>query len=168
MEELKIPLVVVAAIVGGLVGLYLYGKKMKKKGQTSISPSGGKIKVSGNDWNDLVNKMKEKGFKNKVEFEFLPIFTYENLVTWINEIDLKDAQEDADVYGCLLMRSLKEIDKFNIDIETLTEEQKGNLYGALIVNTKSNEILHQRWIVADSIDDDLSDSFNGNDLIILK
>lgn len=31
MEDLNIPLIIGASIVGGLIGLYFYGKSLKKK-----------------------------------------------------------------------------------------------------------------------------------------
>lgn len=166
MEELNISLVVGAIVVGGLVGLYLYGRRIKKGNKDNSSE--GVIKVSGNDYSDLVDNMRDKGFKNKVTFEFVPLFSYEKLVKWINEADIKDAEDNYEVYGCLLVRTIKEVDKFNIDLRELSEEQKNHILGAMIINTKNNEIIHQRWIVADDIDGDLKDSFGDNNVIILK
>lgn len=37
MEDLNIPLVIGAALVGGLIGLYFYGKSLKKTGNHSIA-----------------------------------------------------------------------------------------------------------------------------------
>lgn len=166
MEELNISLVVGAIVVGGLVGLYLYGRRIKKGNKDNSSE--GIIKVSGNDYSDLVDNMKDKGLKNKVTFEFVPLFSYENLAKWINEADIKDAEDNYEVYGCLLVRTIKEVDKFNIDLRELSEEQKNHILGAMIINTQNNEIIHQRWIVADDIDGDLKDSFGDNNVIILK
>lgn len=167
MDNLNIPLVVGVAFAGGLIGLYFYGNFLKKKGDAN-NPIPDIIKVAGKDLGDLAKNMKDKGFKNKVDFEFKTTFTYEDLATWINEADLKDATDNEDVYGCLLVRTMTEINKFNINIDTLTEEQKNNLYGALIIDTRNNELLYQRWIVADSIDEDLSETFGENNLIVLK
>ena len=165
MENLHMPIVISTIIIGGLIGLYLYGKRLKKsKKNPSSQPI---IKVEGENCNDLVNK-KTKGLKNKVSFDSLNILTYETIVTWINEADLKDAQEELDNYGCALVRSVEEIKKFNIDIDSLKDEQKRKLYGAIIINTKTYEVLKQRWIVADSIDDDLLNIFGENNLVILK
>ena len=110
MEDLNIPLVIGAALVGGLIGLYFYGKSLKKNGKPQHSKSNdGVIKVSGADLDDLAENMKDMGFKNKVDFEFKTVFTYEDLATWINDADLKDAAEEADIYGCLLVRTVPEI-----------------------------------------------------------
>lgn len=169
MEDLNIPLIIGAVIVGGLIGLYFYGKSLKKKEKSqSGNSNNGVIKVSGNDLEDLAENMKDMGFKNKVNFEFKTVFTYEDLATWINDADLKDAAEEADIYGCLLVRTASEIKKFNIDIESLSEEQKNKVYGALIVDTRNNKLLYQRWIIADSIDEDLSVAFGDDNLIVLK
>lgn len=166
MEELNISFVVGAIVVGGLVGLYLYGRRIKKGDKDNSS--GEVIKVSGNDYFDLVDNMRDKGLKNKVTFEFFPIFSYENLVKWINEADIKDAEDNYDVYGCLLVRTIKEVDKFNIDLSELSEDQKNHILGIMIINTKNHAIIHQRWIIADDIDNDLKDSLGDNNVIILK
>ena len=85
--------------------------------------------------------MEKEGFKKKVDFEFTSIFTFESLATWINETDLKDATDNVDIYGCLLVRTMNEISKFKIDVDSLTDEQKNKLYGVLVVNTKNNDVM---------------------------
>ena len=142
MEDINIPLVIGTVIVGGLIGLYCYGKYLKKKvGTNSSSQNNGVIKVSGEDVKDLTEKMKKEGFKTKVDFEFMQLFTYEYLASWINETDLKEAADNEDVYGCLLVRTMSKISEFKIDVDALNDEQRNNLYGILVVNTLNSAAL---------------------------
>ena len=90
------------------------------------------------------------------------------MATWINETDLKDATDNVDIYGCLLVRTMNEISKFKIDVDSLTDEQKNKLYGVLVVNTKNNDVIRQKWVVADAIDEDLSEALGNENLIVLK
>lgn len=169
MEDINIPLVIGSAIVGSLIGLYCYGKYLKKKGNINNSrQNNGVIKVSGEDIKDLTENMEKEGFKKKVDFEFTSIFTFESLATWINETDLKDATDNVDIYGCLLVRTMNEISKFKIDVDSLTDEQKNKLYGVLVINTQNNDVIRQKWVVADAIDDDLSEALGNENLIVLK
>ena len=63
---------------------------------------------------------------------------------------------------------MNEISKFKIDVDSLTDEQKNKLYGVLVVNTQNNDVIRQKWVVADAIDDDLSEALGNENLIVLK
>ena len=157
----------IAVIAGILGGLYIIGKRAQKKG-TNV-PVDPKIKVSGNDIDDLEQKLRKRNSpKNKVNFEFAHLFSYEQLVEWINNTDLEDLKENGSNYGCLIVRSSGEIDQFNIDMTSLSEEQKSHLFGAMIVNTENNKIISSRWIVCDSLDQDLLDVFGNDNIKVLK
>lgn len=167
MENINIPLVICSTVVGGLVGLYFYGKYLRKN-KKLLSDRPSIIKVSGKDPEELEKNMKNKGYKNIVTFEHLNMFTYEDLATWINNSDLGEVSEAEDVYGCLVVRTIDEINKFNIDLSSLSLDDQNHLIGALIVNTNTKEILKQRWIVASDIDEDLSSALGSENSIILK
>lgn len=172
-----------AGVAGVLAGLYIIGKKSRKNHQDDFS-SEPKIKVSGKDMKDLERKMRErqtkkerndgdvlpssKTNKNEVHFEFLKSFTYEGLAEWINTIDFKDIDKEAANYGCLIVRSSADIDQFNLDVSKLTVEQQGHIFGAMIVNTDTKKVLAQRWIVCDSIDEDLQNIFGEDNIKMLK
>ncbi len=168
MENINIPFVVCSAVVGGLVGLYFYGKYLRKNKQNLLEDNPSIIKVSGKDPEELERNMKNKGYKNIVTFERTNMFTYEDLVTWINDSDLGEVPETDDVFGCLVVRTINEIKKFNLDLSSLSLDDQNHLVGTLIVNTKTNEIIKQRWIVASNIDEDLSSALGEENSIILK
>lgn len=157
----------IAVIAGILGGLYIVGKRSQKKG-TIVSESS-KIKVSGKDINDLEQKLKKRNPPlNKVPFEFVDLFSYEKLVEWINNSDLKDLNENGSNYGCLIVRSSKEIEQFNLDVSSLSEDQRNHILGAMIVNTENKKIVSSRWIIYDSLDQDLLDVFGDDNLKVLK
>lgn len=161
-------LIATAAIVcGGLVGLYFYGKHIKRRGQ---SISTGKIKVQGENMNDLTQKMKDMGLKNKVQFEQVSLLTYEDIVKWINETDLKDIQSDASSYCCLVIRTAKEIQSygFNLDFSSVPSEQLDNIFGTIVINETSKEIANERWMLCSAIDDDLAELLKEENAIRLK
>lgn len=154
-----------AIIAGTLGGLYIVGKLSQKKQQQEEEP---KIKIKGKDIEDLEQKLRDrKGIKNIVDFEIVPIFTYESLVEWIKGVDIKDIDKEAANYGCMIVRSSKELDQFNLDLTGLTQDQKENIFGALIVNTENNQVIAQRWFVCE-LDDDLLNVFGNDNIKILK
>ena len=64
MENINIPFVVCSAVVGGLVGLYFYGKYLRKNKQNLLEDNPSIIKVSGKDPEELERNMKNKGYKH--------------------------------------------------------------------------------------------------------
>lgn len=152
--------------VGALVGLYIVGKSSKKRNANNQDEP--KIKVSGKTIEDLEQKLEaRKSPKNIVKFEFLPTFSYESLVEWINRVDIKDIDKEAANYGCMIVRSSKELEQFNLDLSKLSDTQKDHIFGALIVNTEKQQVLIQRWIIYDSLDEDLLNVFGDDNLKIL-
>ena len=159
--------VTLAIVAGVLAGLYIVGKRTQKKTKEQITES--KIKVSGNDIEDLKNKLKvRQGTKNVVDFECLTKFSYESLVEWINNIDIKDIDKEVANYGCLIVRSSSDLDLFNLDMSKLTTEQQNHILGAIIINTENKKILGQRWIVCDILDNDLLEVFGQDNIKMLK
>ena len=159
MENIDTLKLIGATVLGCLFGLYLYGRHLKKTD---------KIKVQGTDVNDLLNKLSKASKKIKVKFEKIQIFSYEQLVKWVNETDLKDATSQGSNYCCLLIRGEEEISNFNIELSDLSKDEKEHMLGVMIIKTSDNSIIKQRWIVANAIDQDLQELFGNNNSIIIK
>ena len=156
-----------AIVAGVLAGLYIVGKLSRSRQGSNSGNS--KIKVTGKDFEDLERKLQNiNKKKNVVEFENLPSFSYESLAEWIHSVDLNDIDKETANYGCLIVRSSSELEQFNLDLSKLTDHQKEHIFGALIVNTENKKVFAQRWIICDSLDEDLLGIFGDDNFKILK
>lgn len=150
------------AVVAIGYGLYRLGKNVQS-GSVKIKRP---VIVKDVDGDKVLDVLTDKPSKVKVDFVRTNLLTFEDIAKWIGSVDIPDA--DSDNLVCHLVRYGEELLSYDIDLTDLSEDEIKNIVVAHVMNEKTHKIYSSKWVIADSIDADLSETFGSNDSVNLK
>lgn len=150
------------AVVAIGYGLYRLGKNVQSGSVRIKRP----VIVKDVDGDKVLDVLSDKPHKVKVDFVRTNHLTFEDIVKWIGSVDIPDA--DSDNLVCHLVRYGEELLSYDIDLTDLTEDEIKNIVVAHVMNEKKHKIYSSRWVIANSIDADLSETFGSNESVNLK
>lgn len=157
------------AVVAIGYGLYRLGKNVQS-GSVKIKRPVIVKDVDGDKVLDVLSdeshKVKNEPQKVKVDFVRTNLLSFEDIAKWIGSVDIPDA--DSDNLVCHLVRYGDELLSYDIDLTDLTEDEIKNIVVAHVMNEKNRKIYSSMWVIADSIDVDLSETFGSNESVNLK
>lgn len=160
------------AIIAIGYGLYRLGKNVqngnvKVKRQKIVSP------LRGESLNELFKDPTQTGTSNKqevnkqiVEFEHVDLYKFEDLINWVNSVDIPDA--DTENLTCHIVRKGEEFNSYNIDLSSLSEQDIENVFVAHVLNKKTHHIYSSKWIIASKLDSDLIETFGDCDAVNIE
>lgn len=161
----------VAIALGVLVGLYIVGK-LSRKHPDWCKPN--KVtKVKGENMDDLMSKLSAKQkvqepAARRVTFNNIEFLSYENIAEWVNSVDMSNLDVERENFRCVLFRPIDKYDDLKIDISALSEIQKRQLVGVIVMNTDDNTIIADKWFIAQTLADDVVELFGGQNTVVLK
>lgn len=150
------------AVVALGYGLYRLGKNVQS-GSVKIKRP---VIVKDVDGDKVIDVLSDESQKVKVDFVRTNLLTFEDIAKWIGSVDIPDA--DSDNLVCHLVRYGDELLSYDIDLTDLTEDEIKNIVVAHVMNEKNHKIYSSKWVIADSIDVDLSETFGSNESVNLK
>lgn len=150
------------AVVAIGYGLYRLGKNVQSGSIRIKRP----VIVKDVDGDKVLDVLPDEPHKVKVDFVSTNHLTFEDIAKWIGSVDIPDA--DTDNLVCHLVRYGDELLSYDIDLTDLTEDEIKNIVVAHVMNEKNYKIYSSKWVIADSIDADLSETFGSNESVNLK
>lgn len=150
------------AVIAIGYGLYRLGKNVQS-GNVKIKRP---VIVKDVDGNKVIDALTEEPKKVKVVFYKKDLLTFEELARWIGSVDIPDA--DSDNLVCHLVRYGEELLSYDIDLSDLNEDEIKHIIVAHVMDEKSHKIYSSKWIIADEIDSDLSETFGDGESVNLK
>ena len=161
----------VAIALGLLAGLYIVGK-LSRRHPNWFKPNN-VTKVKGENMDDLMSKLSAKqkdkeSVVRRVTFNNIESLSYENIAEWVNSVDMSNLDVERGNFSCVLYRPLDKFDDLKIDISPLSEIQKKQLVGAIVLNTDDNSIIAEKWFIAQTLADDIVELFGGQNTVVLK
>lgn len=160
------------AIIAIGYGLYRLGKNVqngnvKVKRQKIVSP------LHGDSLNELFKDTTQEEISNKqnvkkqkVEFEHVDLYRLDDLIKWVNSVDIPDA--DSENLTCHIVRKGQEFASYNIDLSGLTKQDIENVFVAHVLNKKTHRIYSSKWIIASKLDSDLLETFGENETVNIE
>lgn len=163
--------IITAVAIGILAGLYIVGK-LSRKHPNWNKPSG-VTKIKGDNLDDLTAKLSaehkvSEPKKRQVLFNSIDCLSYENIAEWVNSVDMSNLDVERGNFRCVLYRPIDKFDNLQIDISTLSNEQKSKLVGAIVVNIDNDFIVADKWFIAQSLADDVLKLFGDQNTVVLK
>ncbi len=150
------------AVIAIGYGLYRLGKNVQS-GSVKIKRP---VIVKDVDSERVVDVLSDESQKVKVDFVKFNLLTFEEIAQWIGSIDIPDA--DSDNLVCHLVRYGDELLSYDIDLSGLSEEEIKHIIVAHVMDEKSHKIYSSKWVIADNIDTDLSETFGSGESVNLK
>lgn len=148
------------AVIAIGYGLYRLGKNIQS-GNVKI-----KRPVIVKDVDKVIDVLTEEPEKTKVVFDRKDLLTFEELARWIGSIDIPDA--DSDNLVCHLVRYGEELLSYDIDLSDLNEDEIKHIIVAHVMDEKNHKIYSSKWVIAEEIDSDLSETFGDGESVNLK
>lgn len=150
------------AVIAIGYGLYRLGKNVQS-GNVKIKRP---VIVKDVDGDKVIDVLTEDPEKTKVVFDRTDLLTFEELVRWIGSIDIPDA--DSDNLVCHLVRYGEELLSYDIDLSDLNEDEIKHIIVAHVMDEKNHKIYSSKWVIAEEIDSDLSETFGDGESVNLK
>lgn len=150
------------AVIAIGYGLYRLGKNVQS-GNVKIKRP---VIVKDVDGDKVIDVLTEDPEKTKVVFDRKDLLTFEELVRWIGSIDIPDA--DSDNLVCHLVRYGEELLSYDIDLSDLNEDEIKHIIVAHVMDEKNHKIYSSKWVIAEEIDSDLSETFGDGESVNLK
>lgn len=150
------------AVIAIGYGLYRLGKNVQS-GSVKIKRP---VIVKNVNSDKVIDELTDEPKKAKVNFVKSNLLTFEELAQWIGSIDIPDANSDNLV--CHLVRYGDELLSYDIDLSGLTEEEIKHIIVAHVMDEKTHNIYSSKWVIADNIDSDLSETFGVDESINIK
>lgn len=150
------------AVIAIGYGLYRLGKNVQS-GNVKIKRP---VIVKDVDGDKVIDVLTEDPKKTKVVFDRKDLLTFEELVRWIGSIDIPDA--DSDNLVCHLVRYGEELLSYDIDLSDLNEDEIKHIIVAHVMDEKNHKIYSSKWVIAEEIDSDLSETFGDGESVNLK
>lgn len=150
------------AVIAIGYGLYRLGKNIQS-GNVKIKRP---VIVKDVDGDKVIDVLTEEPEKTKVVFDRKDLLTFEELARWIGSIDIPDA--DSDNLVCHLVRYGEELLSYDIDLSDLNEDEIKHIIVAHVMDEKNHKIYSSKWVIAEEIDSDLSETFSDGESVNLK
>lgn len=150
------------AVIAIGYGLYRLGKNVQS-GNVKIKRP---VIVKDVDGDKVIDVLTEEPKKTKVVFDRKDLLTFEELARWIGSIDIPDA--DSDNLVCHLVRYGEELLSYDIDLSDLNEDEIKHIIVAHVMDEKNHKIYSSKWLIAEEIDSDLSETFGDGESVNLK
>lgn len=150
------------AIIALGYGLYRLGRNVQS-GSVKIKRP---VIVKDVDNGKVIDVLTEEPPKVKVDFVKSKLLTFEEIAQWIGAIDIPDA--DSDNLVCHLVRYGDELLSYDIDLSGLSKDEIKHIIVAHVMDEKSHKIYSSKWVIADKIDTDLSETFGSDESVNLK
>lgn len=150
------------AVIAIGYGLYRLGKNVQS-GNVKIKRP---VIVKDVDGDKVIDVLTEEPKKTKVVFDRKDLLTFEELARWIGSIDIPDA--DSDNLVCHLVRYGEELLSYDIDLSDLNEDEIKHIIVAHVMDEKNHKIYSSKWVIAEEIDSDLSETFGDDESVNLK
>lgn len=150
------------AVIAIGYGLYRLGKNVQS-GNVKIKRP---VIVKDVDGDKVIDVLTEEPEKTKVVFDRKDLLTFEELARWIGSIDIPDA--DSDNLVCHLVRYGEELLSYDIDLSDLNEDEIKHIIVAHVMDEKNHKIYSSKWVIAEEIDSDLSETFGDGESVNLK
>lgn len=150
------------AVIAIGYGLYRLGKNVQS-GNVKIKRP---VIVKDVDGDKVIDVLTEEPKKTKVVFDRKDLLTFEELARWIGSIDIPDA--DSDNLVCHLVRYGEELLSYDIDLSDLNENEIKHIVVAHVMDEKNHKIYSSKWVIAEEIDSDLSETFGDGESVNLK
>lgn len=150
------------AVIAISYGLYCLGKNVQSGNIRIKRP----VIVKDVDGSKVIGGPTKETKKVRVDFVKKDLLTFEELAKWIGSVDIPDA--DSDNLVCHLVRYGDELLSYDIDLSNLSEEEIKHIIVAHVMDEKSRKIYSSKWVIADNIDTDLSETFGNDESVNLK
>lgn len=150
------------AVIAIGYGLYRLGKNVQS-GNVKIKRP---VIVKDVDGDKVIDVLTEEPKKTEVVFDRKDLLTFEELARWIGSIDIPDA--DSDNLVCHLVRYGEELLSYDIDLSDLNEDEIKHIIVAHVMDEKNHKIYSSKWVIAEEIDSDLSETFGDGESVNLK
>lgn len=150
------------AVIAIGYGLYRLGKNVQS-GNVKIKRP---VIVKDVDGDKVIDVLTEEPKKTKVVIDRKDLLTFEELARWIGSIDIPDA--DSDNLVCHLVRYGEELLSYDIDLSDLNEDEIKHIIVAHVMDEKNHKIYSSKWLIAEEIDSDLSETFGDGESVNLK